>query len=146
LLSNARLRPTRVVLTKSEKFPQLLLDKPLSIGYNIHMKTLQTITEITVDRKGLVRKTVGDSWSLVVGYTPHIFLKVGELYVETRQIMGAYGVSTEPFGNCRNIPANTPMQAAEKVQADYDALLANGKKLSLPIPQSYIDRWGTGME
>ena len=110
------------------------------------MKTLQTITEITVDRKGLVRKTVGDSWSLVVGYTPHQFLKVGELFVSTREIRGAYGVSDEPFGNCRNIRANTPMQAAEKVQADYEDLLVNARKLSLPISQSYIDRWGTGME
>ena len=106
------------------------------------MKTLQTITEITVDRKGLVSSPKG----AVLGTTPHQFFKVGELYVSTRQIRGAYGVSTEPFGNARNIVANTPRQAAEKVQADYDDLLANGKKLSLPIPQSYIDRFGTGME
>jgi|APSaa5957512493_1039668.scaffolds.fasta_scaffold287285_2 hypothetical protein len=94
----------------------------------------QTITEISVRRENLNE----DSF--------HIFLKVGELYVETRQIMGAYGVSTVPFGNSRNIPASSPLQAAEKVQADYDALLANGKKLSAPIPDSYISRFGTGME
>jgi len=106
------------------------------------MKTLQTITEITVDRKGLVRSPKG----AVMGTTPHQFFKVGELYVSTQKTSFGFGVSTEPFGNARNIVANTPRQAAEKVQADYDDLLANGKKLSLPIPQSYIDRWGTGME
>ena len=97
------------------------------------MKT-QTITEVSVRCENLFEDTF------------HTFLKVGELYVETRQIMGAYGVSTVPFGNARNIIADTPLQAAKKVQADYDYLLANGKKLSAPIPDSYISRFGTGME
>ena len=81
-----------------------------------------------------------------MGTKPHQFFKVGELYVSTRKMHGAYGVSTEPFGNSHNIAANTPRQAAEKVQADYDDLLAEGKKLSLPIPDWYIAKFGTGME
>tara|TARA_R110000803_G_scaffold99757_1_gene167909 strand:+ start:3133 stop:3471 length:339 start_codon:yes stop_codon:yes gene_type:complete len=110
----------------------------------------KTITQITVDRKGLVRKTLADgSWTLVSGYTPIPFLKVGELYIETTPSGyggNNYGVSSEPFGNCTNYPATSPYVVAERVIADYDAVLANAIKLALPISQSYIDRFGTGME
>ena len=62
LLTNARLRPTRVVLTKSEKFPRLLLDKPLSIEYNIHMKTidLTTIDTFTLSQEDVSHLSLSD--------------------------------------------------------------------------------------
>jgi len=104
----------------------------------------KTITQITVERRALVSSPKG----AVMGTIPHNFLKVGELYIDTTPsgYGQSYGVSSEPFGNCTNYPASSPEAVAEQVIANYDYVLANARKLALPIPQSYIDRFGTGME
>ena len=109
----------------------------------------KTITQITVNRKGLVRETLADgTWTLVSGYTPHSFLKVGELYIATTSsgYGQEYAVSSKPFGNCTNFRGSSPEVVALQVIHDYDAVLANAIKLALPISQSYIDAFGTGME
>ena len=120
----------------------ITFDEPSIFWYNTRMK--KEITTTIVDREGLIVSP--DTGRLVMGFTPHQFFKVGELYVSTKKTSYGFSVTTEPFGNARNIVADTAWEAAEKVADDYENLLDNGKRLNLPIPQSYIDRFGTGME
>jgi len=103
---------------------------------------MKEIQNITVDRRGLVSSPKG----AVVGITQVPFLKVGELYISMEKKHNAYSVSVEPFGNSVLVSTDTPRGAAQKVALDYDNFLADCKHTALPIPQSYIDRFGTAAE
>jgi hypothetical protein len=103
---------------------------------------MKEIQNITVDRRGLVSSPKG----AVVGITQVPFLKVGELYISMEKKHNAYSVSVEPFGNSVLVSTDTPRGAAQKVALDYDDYLAHCKHNALPIPQSYIDRFGTAAE
>jgi hypothetical protein len=105
----------------------------------IHMNDIQNIT---VARKGLVSSPKG----AVSGITQVPFLKVGDLYISTTKKRWGFSVSVEPFGNSVCVQSDTPRGAAQKVALDYDRYAADCGHTALPIPQSYLDRWGTAAE
>jgi len=75
------------------------------------------------------------------------FHKVGELFVSLDDHPHyGYSVSVEPFGNACTLRADSPKAAAQQVALDYDDYLVRCKRTAAPISQSYIDRFGTGME
>ena len=103
---------------------------------------MKTITETTVDHKGLVSSPKG----AVIGITQVPFLKVGKLYVSMAKKHNAYSVSVEPFGNSCLVSSDTPRGAACQVALDYEDFLSRCERVALPISQSYLDRFGTAME
>jgi hypothetical protein len=103
---------------------------------------MKEIQNTTVDRRGLVSSPKG----AVVGIRKVSFLKVGELYISMEKKHDAFSVSVEPFGNSVLVRTDTPRGAAQRVALDYDNFLADCKRTALPIPQSYLDRFGTAAE
>ena len=126
-------------LQRSPNFLAFWLDIPSSLWYTTHMKEIQNIT---VDHKGLVSSPKG----AVMGITEVPFLKVGKLYVSMEKKHNAFSVSVEPFGNSCLVSADTPRGAACQVALDYEDFLSRCERVALPIPQSYLDRWGTAAE
>ena len=103
---------------------------------------MNEIQNTTVDRTGLVSSPKG----AVRGITQVPFLKVGDLYVSMDKKRWGFSVSVEPFGNSVGVYTDTPRGAAQKVALDYDRYLGLCTKAALPIPQSYLKRWGTAAE
>ena len=103
---------------------------------------MNDIQNINVDRKGLVSSPTG----AVSGITKVPFLKVGELYISMDKKRSGFSVSVEPFGNSLMVQRDSARGAAQKVALNYDHYLSECKRVALPIPQSYLDRWGTAAE
>ena len=103
---------------------------------------MNEIQNINVDRKGLVSSPQG----AVMGITKVPFLKVGELYISMDKKRSGFSVSVEPFGNSLMVQRDSSRGAAQKVALNYDHYLSECKRVALPIPQSYLKRWGTAAE
>ena len=112
------------------------------------------ITPITVTLKG--HKYCPDKQCVVSAMVPHDYLMVMEssggcppLYVSTKHnSQCGYTTAIEPGGNCVGSRSHfkSAQEVAEYVAANYDEYLTRCKQVALPISQSYIDQFGTGME
>jgi len=100
------------------------------------------ITTTIVDRKALVSSPKGT----VMGIIQDTYLVVDELYISTVRKSWGYNISLGTCGNSMTYKLDTPQEVAEVVAANYDDYIGNCKQLAIPMSQSYIDRWGTGME
>ena len=109
--------------------------------------THMNITPITITRKG--HKYCPEKQVVVSAMVPHHFLKVGELYVSTKHnSMCGYTTAIAPWGNSvgSGIVFDSAQEVAEDVAANYEDYFRRCKRVAAPIPQSYLDRYGTGME